>query len=295
MRDLPVVFAILVSAIFIFAPKAFAQESIPENVLVAQQEVSIEAKVVKILEEAQIIPAGGKVLQTYQKLQLQITSGPQKGKLIIIENGNLPSANTPKYIVGDALLLTQDKDNHGNDTYFITDYARYHSLLPLLILFIVVTIVVGRWRGFTSLIGMTLSFLIIFIFILPQLASGNDPLTITIIGSLIIVPLTFYLAHGINKKTTVAVAGTFVTLIIIGILATTFVNGTKLTGFASEEAGYLQAFHPGLYNIKGLLLAGIIIGALGILNDITVSQAAIVAELRKESKKSHSAICTTGQ
>jgi len=102
---------------------------------------------------------------------------------------------------------------------------------------------------------------------------------------LFIIPITFYLSHGFNKKTTVAVGGTVIALIITGILAGIFVEAAKLTGFASEEAGFLQVAKQGLVNIKGLLLAGIIIGVLGVLDDVTVSQSAIVFQLKQANAK----------
>jgi len=101
------------------------------------------------------------------------------------------------------------------------------------------------------------------------------------LGSLLIIPLTFYLSHGFNKKTTVAVFGTLISLVLTGLLAKYFVGWARLTGFASEEAGFLQVMRPGLVSMKGLVLAGIIIGVLGVLDDITIAQAAVVEQLRQ--------------
>ena len=155
----------------------------------------------------------------------------------------------------------------------------------LLILFVVSTIAVAKWRGILSLIGMGVSFLVIFSFILPKILSGSNPVEIAILGSLIIIPVSFFLSHGFNKKTIVAIAGTLIALIITGVLANVFVEAAKLTGFASEEAGFLQVARQGTVNIKGLLLAGIIIGVLGVLDDITISQSAIVFQLKKANEK----------
>ncbi|MCG2686467.1 YibE/F family protein, partial [Candidatus Parcubacteria bacterium] len=121
----------------------------------------------------------------------------------------------------------------------------------------------------------------IFKFILPQISAGRDPILVAIVGSLLIIPLTFYLSHGLNRKTTTAVLGTLAALLITGILAKIFTEATHLTGYASEEAAFLQVIKEGTINIKGLVLAGIIIGVLGILDDITVAQAAVVQQLKK--------------
>lgn len=244
------------------------------------REETLEAVVEKIVEEKQTKPAGSTEYQLYQKLELLVTKGSLKDRTITVENGDIPVANNLKYKLGDKLVVTFGKDAEGNDYFTITDYIRRGSLVWLFVIFIVLTAAVGRWQGASSLLGMGVSFLVIFKFILPKISSGSNPVLIAILGSLLIIPATFFLSHGINKKTFIAIIGTLIALIITGILANVFVETAKLTGFASEEAGFLQVNHPGLINIKGLLLAGIIIGVLGVLDDITVSQSAIVRQLK---------------
>ena len=194
-------------------------------------------------------------------------------------------ANVQKYQLNDRVVIGYSKGPNNNNFFYITDYIRRRPLFLLFVIFVAVTILIGKWRGVSSLLGMGISFFIIIAFILPKILAGYDPLQIAITGSLFIIPVTFYLSHGFNRKTTIAIIGTFITLIIVGLMAKYFVGITKLTGFASEEAGYLQTVAHKTINIKGLLLAGIIIGALGILDDITVSQAAIVYQLKKANFK----------
>jgi len=251
----------------------------------AQEEETLEAEITGILEEKQVKPMGSKELQLYQKLELLVTKGSLKDKKIVIENGNIPVANNLKYKVNDKVIVTFSKDFEGNDYFYITDYIRRGSLVWLFLIFIVSAVVIAKWRGILSLVGMGISFLVIFSFILPKILSGSNPVEIAILGSLIIIPVSFFLSHGFNKKTMVAIAGTLVALIITGILANIFVEAAKLTGFASEEAGFLQAAKGGLINIRGLLLAGIIIGVLGVLDDITISQSAIVFQLKEANEK----------
>ena len=169
--------------------------------------------------------------------------------------------------------------------FYISDFVRLDSLIWLFIIFIILTIYIAKCMGLMSLIGMAISFLIIFFYILPNISAGLDPIQIAITGSLFIIPITFYFSHGLNKKTTVAIVGTIIALIITGILASIFVNFAKLTGFASEEASFLEVAKPGAINMKGLLLAGIIIGVLGVLDDITISQSAIVFQLKEINNK----------
>lgn len=260
---------------------SWAQE--PQEIEMVPQEEMLEGKVTGILDEKTIIQAGEKTL--YQKLKIEVNKGSLKGKEIIIEVGDIPVVGQPKYEVGDKVIISYSKNFEGNDIFFITDYIRRQPLFWLFLIFVVLAIVIGQLRGASSLLGLAFSFLIIFLFILPQIYQGNDPILITIFGSLAIIPITFFLSHGFNRKTLIAMAGTFIALIIVGLLSQFFIGLAKLTGYASEEAAFLHLAKGGAINMRGILLAGIIIGALGVLDDITVSQAAIVQQLREANPK----------
>jgi uncharacterized membrane protein len=242
-----------------------------------------EAVVNKVLEERVISDSG--VKRKYQKLELTGTGGELDDKKIIVEHGKVPIINSIEYNPGDEVVLSITKDDKGKPSYFITDYVRKTPLLWLFGIFIFLTIIIGGKRGIFSVFGMAISFIVIFYFVLPQILKGQDPILIAILSSIIIIPVTFYLSHGYNKKTTVAVIGTISSLIITGFLAKYFVDATFLTGLASEEATFLETAKQGTVELKGLLLAGIIIGALGVLDDITISQAAIVFQLKSASPR----------
>jgi uncharacterized membrane protein len=272
----------LILFVYIFFTTSISAQDFPKDSFF---EETLEALVVEIIEEMSIIPEYSNEEQLYQKLKLLITKGSLKDREIVIESGNIPSVNLPKYKTGDKVIVSYTKDFEGNDTFYITDFVRRNSLFGLFIIFVLFVTVIGKLRGVTSLVGMAISFAIIFIFILPKILDGSDPILIAIIGSLFIIPITFYLSHGFNKKTSVAIIGTIIALIVTGILAGIFVEASRLTGFASEEAGFLQVVKGDVVNIKGLLLAGIIIGVLGVLDDITVSQSAVVFQLKDANPK----------
>lgn len=223
--------------------------------------------------------------QPVRKYSLVITSGPESGRTIEITQTIPQNPNLPKYRIGDPVIITASQNPQGQSEYYISDFQRAKPILWLSIFFILITVIIARRRGITSIFGMGISFLVLFYFTIPQIINHQDPVIITIITALIIVPLTFYLSHGFNFKTSSAIVSTFIALLITGILATIMVDQGKLTGFTNDEATFLQLQVQGSLNIKGLLLAGIIIGALGILDDITISQAAIVAQLKKTSPK----------
>jgi len=248
-----------------------------------QKEERIEATVISVQEDKQITINNKK--QQYQKLELLVTTGNLKGKKIIIEQGATPSVYLQEYTTGDTVIITKTKDNLGKDVYYIADYVRRMPLFILFFLFVCLTILVGRKRGLAALLGMGISFFVIFSFILPKIQEGYSPVFITILASLFIVPVTFYLSHGINKKTTTAIIGTFIALSITGVMAIVFVHMGKLSGFTSDEANFLLTINHTAINMQGLLLAGIIIGVVGILDDITISQAAIVYQLKSVSPR----------
>lgn len=228
---------------------------------VKAQGTSYEGKVVKVIEEN----------GNYQKLEVQ--SGNETRT---IENGLYESSNNIKYKVGDNIVIMDGQ---------ITDFVRRPSLYLLFLIFIVLTVAVANKWGLTSILGMAYSFYIIFKFILPLILKGYDPVVVSIIGSIFIIPVTFSLSHGVNKKTMVAILGTLISMVVVGVLSYIFVNLSKLTGFAVEEAGFLQYQLEGMINMKGILLAGIIISTLGVMDDITISQASVVEELKKANPK----------
>ena len=215
---------------------------------------------------------------------IKITKGLQKNKLIRIKTNTIQTTQKITYGKGDEVVLSFTKGPGGTDAVYIVDFVRRKQLLTLLFLFLATILFIGRWKGLTSFIGMVVSFVVIGNFIIPQILLGNDPVLITLIGALLMTPVIFYLGHGISKKTTVALIGTFLALIITGILAYVFVFISHLTGFSAEEASYLQLIKGGAVNIRSLLLAGILIAALGVLDDTTISQAALVEKLKETNR-----------
>ncbi len=270
-----VILFLILGALFSLRVPAYAQ-GIDET-------ETFEAKVVGIAEEKELFTAGER--SQYQRLILEISEGEQKGKTIEVENGLFPMANQPIYGKGDKVIVSLAEGPEGGRIYQIVDSVRRDALLILFLIFVGLAVLVARWRGVASLLGMGLSFLVIFSFVLPQISRGADPVIIAVAGAMLIIPITFYLSHGINRKTTGAIIGTIVALLITGLLANIFVEAARLTGFASEEAGFIQFSQQGTINIKGLLLAGIIIGVLGILDDISIAQSAIVFQLKEANPK----------
>jgi len=241
----------------------------------------LEGKILEVLEEEDFIDQDGTAI-TQQNLKIEITSDEESGKIIIFEGiGEYAVVAKNIYEKGDRVLLMKDVDFEGNDFYYVTDYLRTGKIYFLAAIFILAVITVGRWKGFMSLVSLFISFLVILKFIIPKILSGSSPLLISIVGGIVILFVAVYLTQGFNKKSHLINIALSACFIFTGIFSFIFTNVTKLTGFASEEAIYLIGINDGTLNIKGLLLAGILIGALGVLDDVIVSQVSLVEQIKK--------------
>ncbi|MDP9405136.1 MAG: YibE/F family protein, partial [Actinomycetota bacterium] len=184
------------------------------------------------------------------------------------------------YRAGHRVRLSRIEQPGLPPTYFISDFRRGGPLAVLVALFVAAVLALGRWQGIRALLGLALTFAVIVTFMVPALLGGEEPLAVAIVGSLAIMIVTLYLAHGFAPKTTAAVVGTTLALVITGLLAVAFVGAANLTGFTSEEAR-LANLQVGGLSLRGLLLAGIVIGGLGVLDDVTTSQASTVFALHR--------------
>jgi uncharacterized membrane protein len=165
-------------------------------------------------------------------------------------------------------------------SYLIQDLERGRPMLVLVALFVGAVVAFGRWQGIRSLIGLGLSFVVIIGFVVPAILRGYSPVAVAVTGAMAIMLISLYLSHGTGPKTTAAVVGTALALGLTAALSIAFVAATSLTGLASEEAQF-ASFAGGGLSLRGLLLAGIIIGGLGVLDDVTMSQASLVTELHQ--------------
>lgn len=166
----------------------------------------------------------------------------------------------------------------------LTEQYRLPSLVSLFALFVAVVVVVSGVNGIRSLIGLGFSFLIIFKFVLPQTMAGSNPIVVALLSSALILVVSYFLTHGINTKSVIAMISTLIALCLSGVLASFYGKISGLTGLGSEEAGFLLDYLKPV-SFYQLLLGGIIIGSLGVLDDITIAQTAVVEELKRANSK----------
>ena len=217
--------------------------------------------------------------------KVEIVEGTEKGKEYPVYLFDEKQIGAQQLGNGDKVLVSFMTTPQGEKQAIIVDHVRRFPFMMLLLIFLAFVLFIGRKQGVLAFIAMIFSFVIIVKLIIPQIMLGNNPVMISLIGAVFMIPVLFFISHGINWKTITAVVGTFFALTLTGFLAVYFVNFAHLTGFAAEEATFLQALGMSNVNIQGLLLAGIIIGAMGVLDDITISQASIVEKLDRANPK----------
>ncbi|WP_250008089.1 YibE/F family protein [Actinoplanes sp. M2I2] len=181
---------------------------------------------------------------------------------------------------GDDIVLLRLLDGEGgvSESYSIIDHQRGQQLWVLGAAFALAVIAFGRWRGVTALAGLGLTFAVLLLFVVPAILDGRSPVLVAVVGAAAIMLTVLYLTHGFTVTTSVAVAGTLVSLTITALLSAAATAGIHLSGVVDDAANYLS-ITEGQINMRGLLLAGIVIGSLGVLDDVTVTQSATVAEL----------------
>ncbi|HET9769824.1 MAG TPA: YibE/F family protein, partial [Acidimicrobiia bacterium] len=224
-----------------------------------------------------------------QRASVKLTDGaaPGAGTVVEIEVGS--GADTPDLHGGDKIVVGRAGGGEGEGGlegdgggWYFADYQRRGPLVALAVFFACAVVVFGRWRGLFALAGLAVAFAVLVRFVLPAILIGKNPVAVAVIGSAAIMFASLYLTHGINARATTAVLGTVGALFVTGALAWIFVAGTHLTGMATEESGLLAASVSGV-SLRGLLLAGIVIGSLGVLDNVAVTQASAVWELHRSN------------
>jgi uncharacterized membrane protein len=188
--------------------------------------------------------------------------------------------STPRFAVDDKVVLAYgggDPDDGGS--YQLVDFQRDVPLALLAALFAIIVLVLGRWQGLKALLALGLSFAVLALFILPAIIAGENPLLVAIFGAGLIMFAVLYLTHGLTARTSTAVLGTMVSLTLIGVLGALWAGYAKLTGLDDDTSALVGLLDRSI-DTRGLLLAGVVIGALGVLDDVTVTQTSAVWELR---------------
>lgn len=241
----------------------------------AQQDL-IDATIVDVESVGEVtdpgLPPGARSVVITAELA---ETGERKVFAAVDDHGDL-------YEAGDRVRLERYEpvEEGGEPTYAVADFRRGPGLVALTAMFGLAVLAFGRLQGARALLGLAVTFAVIIGFVVPAVLAGRSPLLVALAGSVAIMLATLYLSHGFNRKTTAAAVGTAAALAVTVALGALFVEVASLTGMANEEAR-LASVQLGGVSLRGLLLAGIIIGALGVLDDVTMSQSSTVFALQR--------------
>ncbi|KUN97855.1 hypothetical protein AQJ84_17090 [Streptomyces resistomycificus] len=212
---------------------------------------------------------------TCKKATIRVDTGKDKGRTFteIVQPDQSRQLHE-----GQKVVVAYEPSAPKDLQYSVTDVDRRLPMALLAGIFAVAVVVVGRLRGVMALVALAISFLILNFFVLPAILQGSNPLVVAVVGSSAIMLIALYLCHGLSARTSVAVLGTLISLLLIGILGSLFIDWAALTGNTDDNTGLIHGLYPTI-DMSGLLLAGIIIGSLGVLDDVTVTQTSAVWEL----------------
>ena len=217
--------------------------------------------------------AGG----TCKKATVTVSTGKDKGRTFteIVQPDQSRQLHQ-----GEKVVVAYEPSAPRDLQYSVTDVNRKFPMALLAGIFALAVVVVGRLRGVMALIALAISFMILNFFILPAILHGSNPLIVAVVGSSAIMLIALYMCHGLSARTSVAVLGTLMSLVLIGVLGSVFIGWAALTGNTDDNTGLIHGLYPSI-DMSGLLLAGVIIGSLGVLDDVTVTQTSAVWELHE--------------
>jgi uncharacterized membrane protein len=275
---------ILALAVILVGPIVSDRMSSSDAVYEPGDTETMAARVIEIVEEGSV-DLGQGASQPYQKLLLHIESGSLAGEEVVVEEGTVNIISQARiYRPGDRVYLERAV-GPDEDRFYISDFVRTTPLIFIGVLFAGLVVVVGRGRGLRSLVGTLLSLAMIFVYVLPQIGAGRDPVAVSVVGSTALLAVSTYVTYGWNPKAHAAVVGMMLSLVLSGVLASLFVSWTRLTGLSVEEGAYLVMEFGSGFDLRGLVLAGVIIGAIGVLDDICVGQASSIFELLNANRE----------
>lgn len=234
------------------------------------------------VERVEQFPCQSLGTDTCSKVTVRLDSGPDEGSRTSFQIG--VGGLDPEVEVGDRVRVVENAVAPGAEAvrgqeYSLSDFERRRPMLFLALLFAGLVVVFARLRGVLSLVGLAVSLAVVLVFMVPAILDGKSPLAVAVVGSSAVMLTTIALAHGTGAKSLAAMIGTALSLLVTIALAVLFVDLTHLTGLSSEESLFLQTSESGL-SLDGLLLAGMVVAALGVLDDVTISQSSTVLALR---------------
>ena len=243
--------------------------------------------------KAEFAPTGTTYVEARLTERTDTTADGQQGSVVVLHDGpdagrhvtvTLPRADQRSALgAGDTVVLARTPAaSDAAATYTFFAVSRGPSLWLLAALFVVVLVAVARWRGVMALVGLAVAGAMLWWFVVPAMLVGHHPALVALAGAAVILFVVLYTTHGVRPTTSAALAGTLGGVGITVGLATWAVHATRLNGVTGDAGSALLSYAPDVA-FPGLLVAGVVIAGLGVLNDVTITQASAVYELRAAS------------
>lgn len=215
-----------------------------------------------------------------REIEAEVTSGPDDGAVVafvVLET----QVEVPALAEGQGIVLRDAFATQLEEfRYGFHDVQRTTPLVLLAVAFAAVVVVFGRWQGVRALLGLALGVTVLAVFLVPALLRDGPAVPLALVAGLAVTGVALYLAHGFTAGTTIALLGTLASVVLVTLLALVAVRAAGISGLGGEDARILSVTASAL-DLRGLLVAGIVVGVLGSLDDVTVTQVATVAALRR--------------
>lgn len=233
----------------------------------------VDAVVIEVISEKQQEIVGTETTALVQEVRARILSGEKEGEIVVFDN------DVAEVAAGDRIKLNRLISIDDVEYYMFKDFNRLHTLAYLALTFVAVLWFVAGKKGIRALLSLAASILVIVYALIPLLLRGYDPVVVAVGIATLILCIAIFATHGFGAHARIAFLGTMVAVIATGALSVAWVSFARLTGFASDAAIYLNFSTHGALDFSGLLLGGILIGVLGVLDDVAITQASVTIEL----------------
>ena len=265
--------------LFFYPAVFFAQEDNGEAPRLVEDEF-YKGKVIAVEKEEIQDEFGAPLFIQY--LSVEVTSGPDIGKRLSlpyeVHENNIEAR---KLLPCRRLVIGKQIPIDGEPLFYVSDVYRLNAVWWIVGVFFLLTVYFARWQGIRAFLGLAISFFLLFFVIVEKIVGGSSPVLASMVGVLLIATISLYIAHGFRMRTSIAFVSTLITIGLSFLFATLFVRASHLFGFGTEEAFFLQFAPIEHIDLRGILLAGIMLGVLGVLDDVTTAQAATVEEIHR--------------
>lgn len=242
-------------------------------------EERVKAEVLSVEDSHERVITGTGASATVQESRIELLQGEREGEIVTLISEKIVLE------VGDNIYVNRVIDISGAEYVTFADFERRPVMFFVAALFVLMLLIFSGWQGVRAILSLAGSIAAIFFLLVPALLAGYNPAITSVAVAAIVMVFVLFGTHGVNPRTIIAFAGTYSAVMITGAIAYFSVDLMRLTGFSSDASVYLNFATNGQLDLAGLLLGSIIIGILGVLDDVSITQASVVQELKRANSK----------